>query len=90
MHQHVNVSVAGGVQGVGFRGAVQARAHLAGLTGYVRNDDDGSVTIEVEGPEGAIETFVAWCHHGPPSAMVERVTVTSGPVEGFSGFDIRY
>jgi acylphosphatase len=90
MNQHVNIKVEGGVQGVGFRWAVQARARLGGLTGFVLNEDDGSVSIEVEGPPAAIETFVAWCHHGPPSAMVDRVTVTPGVVQGFSIFEIRY
>lgn len=91
MQKYVNIRVEGGVQGVGFRWAAQARARLAGLRGFVRNEDDDSVTIEVEGPAEAVEPFVAWCHHGPPTALVERVTVTSGEsIRGFAEFEIRF
>ena len=42
---------AGRVQGVGFRAFVQQTAQAAGFTGWVRNMSDGTVTMEVQGPE---------------------------------------
>lgn len=90
MNQHVTISIEGQVQGVGFRWSVDAQARRAGLTGFVRTEDDGSVTIEAEGPGPAVDRFVAWCRHGPPTARVERVTVTPGPLQGFSLFEIRF
>lgn len=41
--------VQGQVQGVGFRYRAQYAAQSLGLTGWVRNEDDGSVTLEVQG-----------------------------------------
>ena len=41
--------VSGRVQGVGFRYRTRYAAGQLGLTGWVRNEDDGSVTLEVQG-----------------------------------------
>ncbi len=90
MKRHVDIKVEGGVQGVGFRWAAQAQACRAGLTGFVRNEEDGSVMIEAEGSDSDLEILVNWCRHGPPSATVERVAVTPGSVQGFSTFEIRF
>lgn len=46
------------VQNVGFRVEVWKRAKELGLTGYVENNDDGSVTSEIEGPKEKIEYLV--------------------------------
>lgn len=90
MIRHVNVAVEGRVQGVGFRWATRSQARLAGVTGFVRNEEDGSVCIEAEGPSEAIERFLAWCRHGPPSAQVDQLRVEDGPVRGFSEFQIGF
>ena len=39
----------GSVQGVGFRYRAQYAARSLELTGWVRNEEDGSVTLEVQG-----------------------------------------
>ena len=48
------------VQGVGFRWRVMKAAGLYGCTGWVRNEWDGSVTMEIQGTEAQIdETILA-------------------------------
>ena len=48
----------GSVQGVGFRYRAQYAAQLLDLTGWVENEDDGSVTLEVQGdPEKFLRLF---------------------------------
>ncbi|HZP41116.1 MAG TPA: acylphosphatase [Candidatus Binatia bacterium] len=74
--------VAGRVQGVWFRGAMQDEARRLGLRGWVRNRRDGAVEAEVEGEEGAVEALVAWAHQGPPGARVTRVDAQRIPVAG--------
>ena len=44
----------GRVQGVGFRYHARYAASLYGCTGWARNEDDGSVTMEIQGAEGQI------------------------------------
>jgi acylphosphatase len=78
------------VQGVGFRWATQAAAERLGVTGWVRNADDGAVEVVAEGDEGAIERFVSWCHSGPPGARVDDVREQRRPSTGeFGSFRIR-
>ena len=45
----------GYVQGVGFRWRTRQAANLYGCTGWVRNEWDGSVTMEIQGSEKEID-----------------------------------
>ena len=47
--------VYGRVQGVGFRYTVMQAANALGLTGWVRNERDGTVTTELQGTEEAMD-----------------------------------
>lgn len=78
----LEASVRGRVHGVGFRYFVVTRATYLGLTGYVVNDQDGSVRCVAEGPRGDLESLLELLHEGPASAMVERVIVDWWPYTG--------
>lgn len=80
--------VSGRVQGVSFRAGAQREARRLGLAGFARNEADGTVAIEVEGDEPALDAFVAWCRVGPRGARVERVEVGAGVAEGSEGFTV--
>ena len=69
----LQVRVSGRVQGVSFRWYAQQEAGRLGVTGWVRNEPDGSVAGHFEG-ERATE-LVDWCRQGPAHARIERVTV---------------
>jgi acylphosphatase len=86
---HYNVLITGKVQGVYYRASAKDKAIALGLSGFVRNEPDGSVYLEAEGNEEKVKALVEWCKLGPPSAIVERVDVTAGAVAGFNGFEIR-
>lgn len=75
MHQEAMfVRVTGRVQGVGFRVWTQGEARALGLTGWVRNADDGSVETLLCGPVARLEEMLATLHRGPPAAIVRDVT----------------
>ena len=78
----------GQVQGVYYRALAKEKASELGLNGFVRNEPDGSVYLEAEGPSDALEKFVAWCKQGPQRAMVKEVIVKEGTVTGFKRFEI--
>ncbi|MDM4763164.1 acylphosphatase [Galbitalea sp. SE-J8] len=80
MNSHTTrLTVRGTVQGVGYRFAAAARARELGVTGHIRNADDGSVVAEVTGPTDAVAAFVAWAHRGPAAASVASVDVREVP-----------
>ena len=81
--------VTGFVQGVGFRYYTKIEAHELGLAGFVRNRDDGSVEVSVEGPKDAVERFLHWLERGPPSARVERVSVREAEPSHARRFEVR-
>jgi len=85
----VHLVVVGRVQGVAFRVRAVDEAMRLGLTGWVRNRHDGTVEAKAEGTPEAVLAFVAWCHHGPPSARVEEVQVTAVAPTGMDrGFQV--
>ena len=54
----------GSVQGVGFRWRARQAANLYDCTGWVRNDRDGSVTMEIQGKEPDIDRVLAAIREG--------------------------
>jgi acylphosphatase len=82
----VEVRVTGLVQGVFYRAGCAERADRLGVTGWVRNEPDGSVRGHFEGPGDAVDALVAWCREGPARAHVEHVEVTEAHVMGVAGF----
>lgn len=86
----LTASVTGRVQGVGFRFYARSRANSYGLTGWVRNEFDGSVRIVAEGSKSQLESFLDAIRIGPPTARVDHVAVNWGdPTGEFSTFSIR-
>ena len=67
----VIVRVTGRVQGVGFRLATVRRAHMVGVDGWVRNNDDGSVEALVQGTPDQVDQMLEWMRQGPPQARVD-------------------
>jgi DNA ligase D-like protein (predicted 3'-phosphoesterase) len=85
----VRVTVAGSVQGVGFRESARRRANELGVSGWVRNCQDGTVAIHAEGPVAAVQSLLAFLEHGPRGAVVERADAEEARVEGHEQFAIR-
>ena len=85
----IRAVLAGTVQGVGLREATRGEALLLGITGWVRNEPDGTVTVHAEGPESAIEAFLGFLERGPSGATVESAEISDLRVEGHEQFAVR-
>lgn len=81
------VIVHGLVQGVFFRDTVRRRAVAAGVSGWVRNNPDGTVEAVFEGEAPEVERLVAFCRDGPRGARVDEVAVTVEDPEALRGFE---
>ena len=86
------LTITGKVQGVYFRAhTIKKAEELGDLTGYVANESDGSVTVVIEGPENKVNDLIDWCHSGPSTAQVEKVTVEKQAYTGeYEEFSVRY
>ena len=83
------VLISGLVQGVNFRAACQRMAWQRGVTGWVRNLDDGRVEAVFEGPAGDVAHLVDWARRGPRLAVVSDITMRAEPPEGLGTFVVR-
>jgi acylphosphatase len=84
------IRYSGRVQGVGFRATTRHIARSHPVTGWVRNEHDGSVTVQIQGDPAAIDA----CLEQLESAMVHNITGVDrsprDPVEGETEFRIAY
>ncbi len=78
--KRIHFIVTGQVQGVGFRYYCQVEAVRLGLTGYARNLGDGSVEVEAQGLEAAVETFENAVRRGPRRSTIQEVAREERPV----------
>jgi acylphosphatase len=85
-----HVVVRGDVQGVMFRATARQMAEVHGVTGWARNQSDGSVELVCEGEEPDVKALVDWCRQGPPRAEVGEVDVDWQPATlEFNRFSVR-
>lgn len=87
--RHYNIRVKGKVQGVAFRFSTHAQAIKLGLAGLVKNMPDGSVYIEAEGNEEAINKLIEWCYVGPPRSKVTEVDAVESELKGYRTFELK-
>jgi acylphosphatase len=89
MKKNLTIKIVGEVQGVGFRDAAYWTARKLSIFGFIMNESDGTVYIEAEGDEEALEEFLAWCRKGPITARVSSVEIEWADAHGkFTGFRI--
>ena len=83
--------IKGDAQGVGFRMSAVLRAERSGLTGWVRNTEDGDVEVWAEGDEMALEQFYDWLQLGPSYARIDEVLRTEEEPKGYySRFSVAF
>jgi acylphosphatase len=83
--------VFGRIQGVGFRYWAYKQALRLGIRGWIRNEKDGTVTVECQGPESAVAAFIACLRKGPPQARVDKIDITETlSPRAYRQFEITY
>ncbi len=91
LHQRLTARVTGRVQGVYFRAFTRNQARLLGLSGWVRNEYDGAVSLVAEGPLERLEKLLFAVRRGPSGARVDHVSADWSRATGeFEGFAVRF
>jgi acylphosphatase len=87
--KRLHLIIDGLVQGVSFRWHALREASSLGLTGFVKNNPDGSVEAVFEGEEEKLKKILEFCRKGPSGARVEKIEVEWDKYEGkFRDFGI--
>lgn len=85
----IRARVTGRVQGVGYRAWARDRGAALGLSGWARNEADGSVTVVAHGPERAVRELIRALGDGPTFARVAGVETSAEADVPEPGFAIR-
>lgn len=84
-----SITIHGLVQAVLFRQSAKEIADELGVTGFARNEPNGTVYIEAEGEGENLQKFLAWCRKGPEYAQVNKVEIKElKPAGQFDNFKI--
>lgn len=84
----ISAIVKGKVQGVFYRSNTQKKAQALNLTGWVKNNHDGTVELRACGSEENIQALLKWLWKGPLLAKVTQVDWQETPEEHHEGFTI--
>ena len=86
--QCIRYFIAGKVQGVWYRANAQKQAQQLGITGWVRNQDDGRVEVLACGTNEQLDQLRTWLWQGPERARVNAVTAVEAAYQEHSDFQI--
>jgi len=89
MLKQVHLYIKGDVIGIGFRAWTKIQAKIIGVTGWVRNKEDGFVEAQIQGNEEKVKQIIELIKKGPPVSYVAEVEVFwQEPKEIFDEFKI--
>ena len=90
MLKQVHLYIKGDVIGIGFRAWTKIQAKIIGVTGWVRNKEDGFVEAQIQGEEEKVKQIIDLVKKAPPVSHVSEVEVFwQEPKEIFDQFEIR-
>lgn len=89
MRTRFTITFSGRVQGVGFRATTHSIAEGFNVTGYVRNQSDGTVLCVVEGERQEIDRFIHAVRLAMESCIADIDSTESAATAEFEGFGIR-
>jgi acylphosphatase len=80
------IRIEGKVQGVFFRDWTVMTADRLGVSGWVRNRQNGSVEVFAQGEPTLVADFIEQLREGSPPSRVDRLDIEDAAVEVMEGF----
>jgi acylphosphatase len=87
--KHTKVTICGKVQGVNYRHSAKVEADRLGVKGFIKNEANGDVYLEIEGEEEQLNKMIRWCRIGPAKSRVSEIYFNDGEAQNFSSFVIQ-
>jgi len=88
MKKAIRIYIFGTVQGVFFRNFIKENADKGDIKGYVRNKDDGSIEIWLEGDCKNVDEMIEVCKKGPEHAVINRLDIVEEKLQDMKEFKI--
>jgi acylphosphatase len=88
MKKAIKLSISGTVQGVFYRRFVKDNADKNGVKGFVRNLEDGSLEVFLEGEQESVDNMVAICKRGPAHSNLKKIEEKEEKFQDFKEFRI--
>lgn len=89
--KHLSIKISGKVQGVFFRVSTKEFVDKIGITGWVKNESNGTVSIQAEGNVESLEQLLLWCQKGSNGAKIENVEHKwDNELKRYRNFEIKY
>ena len=83
------IKIAGDISGTSFRSAAMHAAHRFRITGFIRYDDENSLTTEAQGDQDDLDQFVEFCRDWFSPNIIKDITLFEKEPESYSDFTIR-
>ena len=91
MKKRLTLHIYGNVHGVSFRYHIWNFGQAHSISGWVRNERDGSVAIIAEGNEENLRNLIDFCYNGIKSAYVDKIERDwSNALDEYDDFTIKY
>ena len=84
----VHLIIKGEVQGVFYRATAKKTADELGISGWIKNTEEGNVEALVTGSRQQLVKFISWCKQGPVTAKISEVVSTEQTETFFESFVI--
>lgn len=88
MKKTIRLTIRGSLQSLFFKQFIKTNADEHGVKGFLRNKEDGSVEIFLEGEKDQVDSMVAVCKRGPKHAQIREVTEKEERFQDFKDFKI--
>ena len=89
--KRIHLIIHGKVQAVFYRSNTHKKASALGLTGFVKNLENGTVEVVAEGPEEKLNQLIEFCKNNPGYSNVDKVDVKEEKITNeFESFGVRY
>jgi len=85
----LELNLRGRVQGVFFRSFLQEKAQQFNIAGSAKNEQDGSLTVIIEGTKQKIDQFIPYLLQGPKYGEVYELTLKRAKSQNLEGFQIK-
>ena len=87
MLKHIDITIIGKIENIGFRFQVMMAAYNQNVRGIIKYASTGTAYIEVEGTQVQLDSFIEACKNAP-GAIINDLKIATGKIKDYQDFEI--